>query len=82
MSTPNFLCVVALTVLEQVIEVFIVAVAPVHDVCYDITWVVSIHLVEDSVDVLYTSLDALLSLANSGVCAHYILQYDSEEGLI
>jgi hypothetical protein len=24
----------------------------------------------------------LLSLANSGVCAHYILQYDSEEGLI
>ena len=67
MSTPNFLCVVALTVLEQVIEVFIVAVAPVHDVCYDITWVVSIHLVEDAVDVRHALIDALLSLANSGV---------------
>ena len=74
MSTPNFLCVVVLTVLEQVIEVFIVAIAPVHDVCYDITWVVSIHLVEDSVDVCYALLDALFSLASSGVYAHYILQ--------
>ena len=74
MSTPNFLCVVALTVLEQVIEVFIVAVAPVHDVCYDIIWVVSIHLVEDSVDIAHTLLDALLSLTNSGVYSHYILQ--------